>query len=121
MTAAELVELVEHKGLVGLQEHRQCSRREAELLDVRARRMVGLGLGESPIGRHVRVAPTSPTMPEPTADVQKVLAALDRMDRPLSGDELASRMDADRRQELYKRNVAEGYTEWAGLLDGGGR
>jgi hypothetical protein len=121
VTAAEVVDLVEHQGLVGLQDHRGCSRREAELLDVRARRMIGLGLGDSPIGRPVRAAPATPPPPEPSADVQKVLAALDRMDRPLSGDALASRMDADRRQELYKRNVAEGYSEWAGLLDGGDR
>jgi hypothetical protein len=119
MTAAELVELVEHKGLRGLQEDRQCSRREAELLDVRARRMVGLGFGDSPIGRPVRVAPTSPPPPEPTADVQKILAALDRMDRPLSGDELASRMDADRRRDIARKNVKQGYTEWAPLVERG--
>jgi hypothetical protein len=121
MTAAELVELVEARGLVGLQEHRQCSRREAELLDVRARRMVGLGFGDSPIGRPVRVAPTAPPPPEPSADTARVLRALDRLERAPTGDELASRMDADRRQEIYKRNVAEGYTEWAGLLEDGGQ
>jgi hypothetical protein len=121
VTAAEVVELVEHKGLVGLQEDRGCSRREAELLDVRARRMVGLGLGSSPIGRPITAPPMSPTMPEPSADTARVLRALDCMDRAPTGDELASRMDADRRRELYKRNMAEGYTEWAGLLDGGPR
>jgi hypothetical protein len=119
MTAAELVELVEHKGLVGLQEHRGCSRREAELLDIRARRMVGLGLGDSPIGRPITAPPMSPPMPEPSADIQKVLRALDRMDRVPTGDELASQADEARRRELYKRNVAAGYTKWRPLLERG--
>jgi hypothetical protein len=119
MTAAEVVDLVERQGLVGLQDHRGCSRREAELLDIRARRMVGLGFGDSPIGRPIRAAWTAPPSPEPTPETERVLRALDRLERAPTGDELASRMDADRRRDIAKKNVKAGYSEWAPLLERG--
>jgi hypothetical protein len=111
MRAEDLVELVEKRGLVGLQDQLGISRQRAESLDVEARRLVASGFEQSKIGRSLaasaiarqrdRGPSTRPTSP----DVDKVLRALDRMEAGPTGDELASRMEADRRRDVEARNA----------------
>jgi hypothetical protein len=134
MRAEDLVNLVEHKGLVGLQDALGCSRGRAESLDVEARRLVGLGFGQSEVGRSLtasamaRQQATQPSALPVNPDVERVLRALDRMERAPTGDEIASRLDADRRREVERRNAegaeqcrayaatlrASGYAGWTG-------
>ena len=60
------------------------------------------GLKASAIARQRDRGPsTRPTSP----DVDKVLRALDRMEAGPTGDELASRMEADRRRDVEARNA----------------
>jgi hypothetical protein len=111
MRAEDLVELVERKGLVGLQDALGVSRGRAESLDVEARRMVALGFGESQVGQGglaraiARQRDRGPEAREVTPETARVLAALDRIERPPTGDEIASRLDADRRRDVARRNA----------------
>jgi hypothetical protein len=73
-------------------------------------------------------AMTVPTPPEPSADTARVLAALDRLERAPTGDEIASRQAEDRRRYVEARNAkgadanrtyaaqlwAGGYAGWTG-------
>jgi hypothetical protein len=67
-------------------------------------------------------AMTAPPPSSPDSDTEKVLAALDRLERPPTGDELASQMDAARRQDVARRNAegAEANREYAARLRAGG-
>jgi hypothetical protein len=128
MRAEDLVELVEKRGLVGLQDELGCSLKEAEGLDTLARRMVRADLGEAPVGRTLtpkamaRQRDRGPSTPPADADVDKVLAALDRLEAGPTGDQLTSRMDADRRREVEARNAvgAESNRAYAAQLKRGG-
>jgi len=124
MRAEDLVELVERKGLTGLQDELGISRGRAEALDVEARRLVGSGFGQSEVGRSLtasaiaRQRAVGREAPEVTPDTARVLAALDRMDAGPTGDEIASRMDADRRRDVERRNAdgAESNRAYAATL-----
>jgi hypothetical protein len=69
-----------------------------------------------------------PPPSSPNSDTAKVLAALDRAERPPTADEIASRLDADRRRYIEAKNSvgaaenralaarlrASGYRGWTG-------
>jgi hypothetical protein len=114
MRAEELVELVERRGLVGLQDALGISRGRAEALDVEARRMVRSGFGESEVGRSLTASAIARQQAiralearEVTPETSRILAALDRLGRPPTPDEIASRLDADRRRYVEAKNAVD--------------
>jgi hypothetical protein len=113
MRAEDLVELVEKRGLVGLQDELGCSRQRAESLDVEARRMIRLGFGGWDVGRSLaasvigRQRDQGPAVREITPETARALAALERLERPPTGDEIASRLAEDRRREVERRNAQD--------------
>jgi hypothetical protein len=129
MRAEHLVEVVDRNGLAGLMDELSVTLQKAEALDIDARRLVAQGFGSSEVGaglttrainRQQAIRP--PSGPTANPDTERVLRALDRLERAPTGDEIASRQAQDRRLDVERRNRdgAEANRQWAQQLQRGG-
>jgi hypothetical protein len=126
-TAAELIAMCDLGGAGTVAARLGITRRQAEQVELAARRALALGVelqpGSVPAGtarraaaRHVPTVEPAAAVADPGPSPREVLAWL--QDPAATAEQKASAVAEARRQEVYRRNVKAGHPEWRSLLVG---